>query len=73
MATTQPASFAQQALGLILWARPLLFAFGFLVPLLRTVIERAGWTAPLGLSSLSFALLVGGGWGLLAQLRGRWI
>ena len=52
---------------------PLIFAFGFLVPVIAQGIEYLGWAQPLGTSSLVIALLGGGGWGLVAQIRGRWI
>jgi len=52
---------------------PLIFAFGFLVPVIAQGIESLGWVRPLGTSPLVIALLAGGGWGLVAQLRGRWI
>lgn len=52
---------------------PLIFAFGFLVPVIAQGIERSGWAPPFAISPLIIALLVGGGWGLAAQIGGRWI
>jgi len=52
---------------------PLFFGFGFLVPVIMQGMDAMGWHAPLGLSTLVFALIVGGGWGVLAQIRRRWI
>lgn len=57
----------------IVAAMPLMFAFAFLVPVIDQSMAALGWNAPLGLSTLGFALIVGGGWGLFAQLKGRWI
>ena len=54
-------------------ALPLLFAFGFLVPVIAAGLEAMGIDAPLGLSPIALALIVGGGWGLVAQIRGRWV
>lgn len=63
----------QNALKAVATALPLLFAIGFLAPLILQSIEALGVTAPLGASPLMFALIVAGGWGLFAQLTGRWI
>lgn len=57
----------------ILAILPLIFAFGFLVPVIAQGMDAAGVAAPFGLSSLVFALIVGGTWGLFAQIKGRWI
>ncbi|MEM1051929.1 MAG: hypothetical protein AAGI28_07530 [Pseudomonadota bacterium] len=55
------------------WLLPLIFAFAFVVPVIAQVMGSLGLPAPFGLSPLTFALLVGGGWGLFAQISGRWI
>lgn len=52
---------------------PLIFAFAFLVPVIDQGMKAVGLGAPLGLSTLTFALIVGGAWGLIAQFTGRWI
>ena len=52
---------------------PLIFAFGFLVPVIAQGMEAAGVSAPFGLSFMTFALIIGGAWGLFAQIKGRWI
>ena len=72
MADNSPSLIAR-FIGMVMKVTPLLFAFGFLVPAIRAVIIRAGWSPPLSISPLAFALLIGGGWGLVAQIRGRWI
>ena len=71
----EPPSAASGPRGLLrlLDFLPLIFGFGFLVPVIAQGIERAGWVPPYGVSPLVIALLVGGGWGLVAQVRGRWI
>ena len=63
----------EKLLGLLLKLLPLIFAFGFLVPVIMQGTKALGWVPPLGLSALSFALIVGGGWGLFAQVKGRWL
>lgn len=52
---------------------PLIFAFAFMVPVIAQAMEALGMGAPFGLSTMTFALIVGGGWGLFAQIKGRWI
>ena len=63
----------EKFIGLILKLLPLIFAFGFLVPVVMQGTIALGWAQPLGLSALTFALVVGGAWGLFAQVTGRWI
>ena len=63
----------EKILTLILKSLPLIFAFGFLVPVFAQGIEAIGWGAPFGLSSLVFAIIVAGIWGVIAQIRGSWI
>ena len=52
---------------------PLLFAFAFVAPVIDHGMQAAGLGAPLGLSTLTFGLVVGGAWGLFATLFGRWV
>ncbi len=51
----------------------LIFAFGFLAPLIAQLIMQFGWPPPFGLSPLVAGLIVAGAYGAIAQLRGRWI
>lgn len=57
----------------ILHFMPLIFGIGFLGPLLAQIIQMLGWHAPLGLSALALGVTIGGFWGIIAQVRGRWI
>lgn len=57
----------------LLFFQPLIFGLGFLAPLTAQIIERAGWVPPFGVSALVCGLLVGGGLGALANVRGRWL
>ncbi len=50
---------------------PLVFGFGFIAPLVAQIISALGITG--GVSSLVIGLIVGGLWGLIAQLRGSWV
>lgn len=52
---------------------PLIFAFGFLTPLIAQIIRALDLTPPFGLEPLTVGLVVAGLLGLAAQARGRWI
>ncbi len=59
-----------QALGP--WG-PVFFGFGFLAPLIATLLQNAGITSPLGLTPIQLGLILGPALGLSAKLRRRWI
>ncbi|MEM9312959.1 MAG: hypothetical protein AAGA34_16060 [Pseudomonadota bacterium] len=63
----------ERALKLVAYSLPLIFAFAFLVPLIDQGMQALGMAAPFGLSTLTFALMIGGAWGLIAQTTGRWL
>lgn len=63
----------QKLIGLIFRFGPLVFGVGFMAPLFRELIILSGWTVPFGMSPLVAGLLLGGGLGLFAQVRGSWI
>ncbi len=63
----------EKTIKLIAGVLPLLFAFAFLVPLIDQGMKALTLEPPFGLSTLTFALMVGGIWGLIAQIGGRWI
>lgn len=63
----------EKALTLFLKFLPLIFAFGFVIPVIAEGTKALGWTPPLGLPPLLFALIIGGAWGLIAQIKGRWL
>ncbi|MCY1560913.1 hypothetical protein D9M68_981100 [compost metagenome] len=50
---------------------PLVFGIGFLAPLIAQAMGVAGLLEPA--QRLATGLAVGGGWGLLASITGRWI
>lgn len=62
-----------QILSFLAKLGPLYFAFGFIMPLLMQIMERAEIAPPFGLSTLVTAAIIAGTWGLFAQLRGSWI
>ncbi len=63
----------EKTLKAIVWLLPLIFAFAFLVPVIDQGMRAVGLGAPFGISTLVFALILGGTWGLFAQVSGRWI
>jgi hypothetical protein len=63
----------ERVLRTIVWCLPLIFAFAFLVPVIDQGMQALGMSAPFGLSTLTFALVIGGAWGLFAQISGRWV
>ena len=52
---------------------PLIFAFAFMAPVIDQGMQALGVGAPFELSTLTFALIISGAWGLFAQVTGRWI
>lgn len=52
---------------------PLLFGLLFIPPVTAQILTLLGWTPPLGMSPLFAGFVLGGTWGLYAQIRGSWI
>ena len=52
---------------------PFIFGIAFIAPLIAQTMVFWGWQPPLGVAPLAFGLLIGGGWGLYATIRGRWV
>jgi hypothetical protein len=52
---------------------PFLFGLGFIAPLTAQIMVLWKVDPPLGLSPIAFGLLFGGAWGLIANIRGRWL
>lgn len=61
----------EAALNIFVRSLPFLFGIGFLAPVIAQGLDAAGWLEP-G-HRLAVGLLVGGGWGLLASITGRWL
>ena len=62
-----------QVIKAIFYFGPLLFGIGFLAPLTSQIIQAMAWTPPLGFTPLATGLIIGGAYGLIAQVRGRWV
>lgn len=52
---------------------PLLFGLLFIPPAFAQIVTLLGWTPPFSLSPLMAGFIIGGVWGLYAQIRGSWI
>ncbi|MEL7445980.1 MAG: hypothetical protein AAGK02_09215 [Pseudomonadota bacterium] len=63
----------ERTLRIVAAALPLIFAFAFVVPVINQGMQALELSAPFGLSTLTFALIVGGTWGLFAEVTGRWV
>lgn len=57
----------------ILAIMPFLFGLGFIAPLTAQIMTAWNIDAPFGLSPIVFGVLFGGSWGLIANIRGRWL
>ena len=62
-----------QVIKTIFYFGPLIFGLAFVAPLIAQSMVALEWTPPFGLTPLIAGLIIGGGYGLVAQLRGRWI
>ena len=65
--------FYVQVIKTIFYLGPLIFAFGFLAPLVSQSLQALNVSPPFGLSPLMAGLVVAAVLGGLAQWRGRWI
>ena len=63
----------ERALKIVAGFLPLIFAFAFLVPVIDQGMRAMELSAPFGLTTLAFAALIGGVWGSVAILTGRWV
>lgn len=52
---------------------PFLFGIGFIAPLIAQIMVSQGLSAPFDLSPIALGLAIGGTWGLIANIRGRWL
>lgn len=52
---------------------PLLFGIGFIAPLIAQIMAVWSIDPPLGVSRIAAGLAIGGTWGLVANIRGRWL
>jgi hypothetical protein len=63
----------QDAVRKLFVVMPLLFGLGFIAPLIAQLMAAADASAPFGIGNTAFGLALGGTWGLIATLRGRWL
>lgn len=66
-------SLPLRLLGAVLSVKPLIFAFGFLAPLIAQSLRALDVPLPDGIPPLAIGLVVAGLWGGIAQWKGRWI
>ena len=66
-------SLVGRLLMLSLQGMPLIFGIGFIAPLITQLLERALPGAAQAQWPLLAGLAIGGSWGALANLRGRWL
>lgn len=63
----------QTALKGVMFALPMIFAIGFLAPVVAEGMAALDVPAPFGMERLPFALSLAGLWGLIATITGRWL
>ena len=68
-----PVSLLGRLVTLLLQGMPLLFGVGFIAPLIAQLLERTLPGAAQAHWPLLAGLAIGGSWGPLANLRGRWL
>ena len=61
------------ALKKLMAIMPFLFGIGFIAPLTAQLMAAFDIAAPFGMERIVFGLLFGGTWGLIANIRGRWL
>lgn len=61
------------ALRKLMAIMPFLFGIGFIAPLVAQLMARFGLAAPYDISPIALGLGIGGLWGLIANIRGRWL
>jgi len=69
----KPVSLIGRLLTMLLQTMPLIFGLGFIAPLIAQLLERAAPGSAQAQWPLLAGLAIGGSWGALANLRGRWL
>ena len=67
------ASLMGRLLGLLLQGMPFIFGIGFIAPLIAQLLERTLPAAAQAQWPLLVGLAIGGTWGALANVTGRWL
>ena len=70
---TPPVGGGGSLLMALLQGMPLIFGIGFVAPLIAQLLERTLPGAAQAQWPLLAGLAIGGSWGALANLRGRWL
>jgi hypothetical protein len=70
---TPPVGMGGRLLMVLLQAMPLIFGIGFVAPLIAQLLERAVPGAAQAQWPLVAGLAIGGSWGAIANVRGRWL
>lgn len=68
-----PAGMGGRLLMALLQAMPFIFGIGFVAPLIAQLLERGVPGAAQAQWPLVAGLAIGGSWGAIANLRGRWL
>lgn len=63
----------RKVLGGLFRVMPFLFGLGFIGPLIAQTLTLAGWTLPGDVAPLAVGMVIGGVWGGIATLTGRWL
>ena len=66
-------SLVGRLLGLLLRGMPFIFGIGFIAPLMTQLLERALPAAAQAQWPLLVGLAIGGTWGAVANVTGRWL
>ena len=70
---TPPVGVGGYLLMALLQGMPLIFGIGFVAPLIAQLLERGVPGAAQAQWPLAAGLAIGGSWGAIANLRGRWL
>ena len=71
--TAASASLVGRLLGLLLQGMPFIFGIGFIAPLIAQLLERTVPSAAHAQWPLLVGLAIGGTWGAVANVTGRWL
>ena len=63
----------EKTIRTVFYFGPILFGLGFLAPLIAQSMVRFWQPEFLGIAALYWGLIIGGGYGLITQITGRWL
>ena len=70
---TPSVGMGDRLLMLLLQGMPLIFGIGFVAPMIAQLLERVVPGAASAQWPLVAGLAIGGSWGAIANLKGRWL